>query len=329
MKWDMNALGTLTIGVKNEGTKGSEWTGIGNFGLVYLGEEDGLDGAITNALQDAANYNAARINTLTAYNPDEELFGQGDVYVPIDIYNETEFTYSDRPNFPAAMKEALKENSDVPTYEAEVAIGETMKAIYDAKKGYAALYEAQQKVGDHWSDYVTGNELDDDIFEVGDALNAGTYADADAALEAKAALYEKWPDYLRIKEPYKVDILSDENLSFDLLATDPNGMTCMNLWKRTKSFLPSNIQQNKILRMVSSIMQLLACRPMLRTQFPLWLQQLIGLLFTTTSPMVLRNTTSALLLTILFTGTSTINRFQQAKSSLCRLATSASSQWLR
>ena len=215
--------GTLTIGVKNEGTKGSEWTGIGNFGLVYLGEEDGLDGAITNALQDAANYNAARINTLTAYNPDEELFGQGDVYVPIDIYNETEFTYSDRPNFPAAMKEALKENSDVPTYEAEVAIGETMKAIYDAKKGYAALYEAQQKVGDHWSDYVTGNELDDDIFEVGDALNAGTYADADAALEAKAALYEKWPDYLRIKEAYKVDILSDENLSFDLLATDPNG----------------------------------------------------------------------------------------------------------
>ena len=215
--------GTLTIGVKNEGTKGSEWTGIGNFGLVYLGEEDGLDGAITNALQDAANYNAARINTLTAYNPDEELFGQGDVYVPINIYNETEFTYSDRPNFPAAMKEALKENSDVPTYEAEVAIGETMKAIYDAKKAYAALYEAQQKVGDHWSDYVTGNELDDDIFEVGDALNEGTYADADAALEAKAALYEKWPDYLRIKEAYKVDILSDADLSFDLLATDPNG----------------------------------------------------------------------------------------------------------
>lgn len=216
--------GTLTIGVKNEGTKGSEWTGIGNFGLVYLGEEDGVDGAVANALQDAANYNAARINTLTAYNPDEELFGQGDVYVPINIYEETDFTYNDRPNFPAVMKEALKENSGVPTYEAEVAIGETMKAVYDAKKAYAALYEAQQKVGEHWSDYYLQDEaLNDDIYGTGDALNAGTYADADAALEAKAALYEKWPDYLRIKDTYKVDVLSDENLSFDLLATDPSG----------------------------------------------------------------------------------------------------------
>jgi len=215
--------GTLTIGVKNEGTKGSEWTGIGNFGLVYLGEEDGADDFIANALQDAANYNAARINTLTAYNPEEELFGQGDVYVPINIYEESEFTYSDRPNFPAVMKEALKENSGVPTYEAEVAIGETMKAVYDAKKAYAALYEAQQKVGEHWSDYYLQDEaLNDDIYGTGEALNAGTYDDADAALEAKAALYEKWPDYLRIKEAYKVDILSDENLSFDLLATDPN-----------------------------------------------------------------------------------------------------------
>ena len=216
--------GTLTIGVKNEGTKGSEWTGVGNFGLVYLGEEDGVDGAIANALQDAANYNAARINTLTAYNPDEELFGQGDVYVPINIYEESDFTYSDRPNFPAVMKEALKENSGVPTYEAEVAIGETMKAVYDAKKAYAALYEAQQKVGEHWGDYYLQDEaLNDDIYGTGEALNAGTYDDADAALEAKAALYEKWPDYLRIKDTYKVDVLSYENLSFDLLATDPNG----------------------------------------------------------------------------------------------------------
>ena len=186
--------GTLTIGVKNEGTKGNEWTGVGNFGLTYLGEtEEDIASLATStspsALQEAANYNAARITTLT------ELYKSS---------TEELEDYSDAPNFGKAQKETLTKYSGEATYDAELTIGETMKAIYDTKQAYLVLFNASQTVYDHWADYAddfaqeTEAEvfMDEAVYEVRDNLDAGAYADAEAAIAAKAQLYADFPDYL-------------------------------------------------------------------------------------------------------------------------------------
>ena len=153
--------GTLTIGVKNEGTMGDEWTAVGNFGLVYLGEAE-ADAA--DALAEAAEYNAARITTLT------EVYQSGTA-----IFED----YSDAPGFGAAQKATLTENSGKATYEAEQIIGETMKSIYETKQAYLALFVASDKVYNHWIDYDENGAMEDAVYEVRDNLDEGVYADAD------------------------------------------------------------------------------------------------------------------------------------------------------
>ena len=172
--------GTLTIGVKNEGTKDNEWTAVGNFGLVYLGEEE-ADAA--EALQEAADYNAARITTLT------ELY---------EALAEAEH-YSDAPNFGAAQKEALAANSGAATFEAEKAIGETMQAIYEAKQAYLDLFNATGLVYEKWFNYAGNDDAETAVYDVWDNLDEGAYADAEAAKAAKAELYAEYPSYLEIK----------------------------------------------------------------------------------------------------------------------------------
>lgn len=190
--------GNLTIGVKNDGTKGNEWTAVGNFGLVYLGEAE--EDAAT-ALAEAADYNAARITTLT------------EVY---ESFVEDLEDYSDAPNFGAAQKATLKENSGKATYEAELTIGETMKSIYDTKKAYVVLFDATTKVWDKWSQYSDAEE--EAVYGVRDNLDAGAYDDAAAALAAKAQLYTDFPDYLEMTSSGKADVQLDE-FAFDIETT--------------------------------------------------------------------------------------------------------------
>ena len=184
--------GKLTIGVKNDGTKGNEWTAISNFGLVYLGEaeEDAAD-----ALKEAAEYNAARIVTLT------ETYKSG-----TELYED----YSDAPGFGAVQKETLKENSGKATFEAEQTISETMKAIYDTKQAYAALFVASDKVYNHWIDYAVDMAMEDAVYGVRDNLDTGAYADAEVALAAKAQLYAAYPDYLQLKSSSKAAVDQEE-----------------------------------------------------------------------------------------------------------------------
>lgn len=194
--------GTLTLGVKNEGTQGNEWTGVGNFKLWYLGEE-----ATAEALEEAAAYNAARVETLAKYLEESEG-------------TEAE-NYSLAPGFGAVQMTTLQENG-AATYEAEKIIGETMQSIYETKKAYLALYEASEKVYLHWIDYYVPKEgeegLDEAIFGVRENLDEGAYADAEATLAAKAELYATWPDYLQLKAATKVDV-SQSDFTFDLVST--------------------------------------------------------------------------------------------------------------
>lgn len=173
--------GTLTIGVKNQGTKGNEWTAVSNFGLWYLGD-NATDEVVTDALAEVAEYNAARINTLL--DRMEDVYGG---------------SYSNNPGFSADQRNALDTNSGVETYAAEKTIGETMQAIYEIKPAYAALCEAANKVYDKWE--LAENDLydamEDEVNIVRANLEAGAYADSETALAAKADLYAHWPGYLQ------------------------------------------------------------------------------------------------------------------------------------
>ncbi len=179
--------GTLTIGVKNEGTMGNEWTAVGNFGLVYLGEEEATAAA---ALQEVAECNAERINVLT------------ELYVA-DV--EDEENYPAAPGFGAAQKEALAALSGVATFEAEKAIGEIMESIYATKKAYVDLLQATTKVYNKWYEYAGVTDAEDAIFDIRyENMAEGKYDDAEAAKAAKAELYAAFPSYLELTASSKV-----------------------------------------------------------------------------------------------------------------------------
>ena len=194
--------GTLTIGVKNEGTTGNDWTGVGNFALTYLGEDAAA------ALQEAAEYNAARINTLT------------ELYEPIMVGDDG---YDTAPGFGAAQKAILAENSGVATYEAAKLIGETMQSIYETKKAYVALLDATTKVYTKWCEYAASYDAEDAIYAIRDNLTCnadtwGAYDDAEAALAAKAQLFADYPDYLEVTANGKVEV-DQEEFTFSLTTT--------------------------------------------------------------------------------------------------------------
>ena len=202
--------GTLTIGVKNEGTMGNEWTAVGNFGLVYLGEEEATAAA---ALQEVAEYNAARISTLT------ELY-TAPVYEAED--------YSEAPGFGAAQKATLAENSGVATFEAETTISETMQSIYETKNAYLDLFHASDKVYAKWFEHAgvnrdTADKAEAAVYDVKDNLESGAYADEVAAKEAKEAFYAAYPDYLQVKNDKGTNVdFTEDTFAFDIVTTGVN-----------------------------------------------------------------------------------------------------------
>jgi len=197
--------GTLTIGVKNSGTKGNEWTGVGNFGLVYLGETAG-----NAALKEAADYNAARITTLLdVYESDVEA-----------VNPETnEYTYPNAPGFAAAQKTILAENKDVATLEAAKIIGETMEAICATKKAYANLFEVSDMVHDKWINFISPDsyDMETEVDAIKVNMQDGEYEDAAAADAAAAELMANYPDYMEVVESNQnvgVDISDEEAFNY-------------------------------------------------------------------------------------------------------------------
>lgn len=196
--------GTLTLGVKNEGTLSNEWTAAGNFGLYYIGE-DVADAA--EALGEAAEYNAARINTLT------------ELYVS-DVSDEENYPLA--PGFGQAQKDALIANSGQATFEAEQTISDIMQSIYETKKAYVDLLQASTKVYAKWYEYAGNADAEEAVYIVRDNLQLGTYDDAAAAKQAKADFYAQWPEFLQMKgKGNNVEFVQDE-FALDIITTGIN-----------------------------------------------------------------------------------------------------------
>ena len=201
--------GTLTIGLKNEGTtKGGDWTGAGNFRLFYLGEEVA---DATEALTEVAEYNAARITTLT------------ETYTAADPADSE--TFVSEPNYSVSQKEQLLQYSGVNTYEAEKALGELMQSINETKKAYVELNNASDKVYNHWISFLPleDTSMEEDVYAVKDNLAEGSYEDGVAAEEAKDALYAKWPDYLGVKNDKGTNVeYFQERYAFEITTIGSN-----------------------------------------------------------------------------------------------------------
>lgn len=201
--------GTLTIGLKNEGTtKGGDWTGAGNFRLFYLGEEVA---DATEALTEVAEYNAARITTLT------------ETYTAADPADSE--TFVSEPNYSVSQKEQLLQYSGVNTYEAEKALGELMQSINETKKAYVELNNASDKVYNHWISFLPLDDtsMEEDVYAVKNTLAEGSYEDGVAAEEAKDALYTKWPDYLGVKNDKGTNVeYFQERYAFEITTIGSN-----------------------------------------------------------------------------------------------------------
>lgn len=168
--------GNLTFGIKNEGTTvGGDWLGAGNFRLTYLGET-----ATEEAVAEAVAYNAARATTMT------------ETYVIAEDAASQAGDFQKTPNFAASQKDALASiGSDL------VAAGELFADIYATKAAYYDLCFYKDAVYNKWINHPS-ETLEDDAYEIVDALTIGSYDNAAAAKAAKAALLAKYPDYLEI-----------------------------------------------------------------------------------------------------------------------------------
>ncbi|MBR4643541.1 MAG: dockerin type I repeat-containing protein [Bacteroidaceae bacterium] len=183
--------GNLKFGLKNEGTTvGGDWLGAGNFRLKYLGED------AADAIAAAAEYNGDRATTLT------------DVYVPESPDEATD--YKTAPNFGAAQIEALASVANSTTVDQLVAAGNLFEEIYATKAAYYELCFYKDAVLNKWQNHP--GDVEDDIFEVADALSGGSYENSAAAKKAQAELLAKYPDYLEISEDeiYNVEFVEGE-----------------------------------------------------------------------------------------------------------------------
>ncbi len=196
--------GTLKIGLANDGTtKGGDWTCAGNFGLVYLGEEE-ADAA--DALKLASECNDARTDILEAYEPVSAF--------------ETESDYSAAPGFAAAEKAILANNKGKATYEAVEAISAAVKSIGDTKKAYTALVGIKDAVNEKWINVAYNGDAEEQVYGIVELLNEGSYENAEAATKAGADLVAQFPDYLAVstENANLVVDMTDDSFSYSIIA---------------------------------------------------------------------------------------------------------------
>lgn len=204
--------GTLTIGVKNEGTlNGGDWMAAGNFGLVYLGEE-----ASAEAIAEAAEYNGTRATVLTNI----------DYYLPGDPYSLEEFKKA--PDFALAQKEALANVANSSTVDQLIADGELFAAINDTKVALYNLLYYTNAVSVKWDEFSMDCNVSGDTDGIVKSVQNGEY-NAEAAEKAQAELLAKYPDYLNIFDNRILNatlVKTDgEPFSFEFTATSDKPVT--------------------------------------------------------------------------------------------------------
>ena len=205
--------GTLTIGVKNEGTlSGGDWLAAGNFGLVYLGEE-----ASAEAIAEAAAYNGERATVLTDV---ENYYNPGDAYTLPD--------FKKAPDFAAAQKTALANVASSSTVEQLVADGELFAAINATKAALYKLLFYNDAVSVKWNEFSDACDVNIDTQATADNVADGEY-DAEAAEKTLADLLAKYPDYLNISDNRILNatlVKTDgEPFSFEFTATSEKAVT--------------------------------------------------------------------------------------------------------
>ena len=195
--------GTLTIGVKNEGTTvGGDWLAAGNFGLTYLGEQ-----APAEAIAEAAAYNGARATTLT------EIYSAGDPY--------TVSEYKEAPGFSAAQGEALLDVANSTTVQQLVADGELFAKIYATKAAYYNLLYYNDAISFKWDEFSDACNVTKDCENIVLAILDGEYADDEAANKVLEDHLAKYPDYLKFSRIVNgsCDNVLDDVFNYDLTSS--------------------------------------------------------------------------------------------------------------
>lgn len=206
--------GKLTIGVKNDGTPDNahekgDWTAVGNVHVYYLGAE--ANDAVSAAYDRALACQAKRAAVIAAYTAND-----------LDDFLHT-------PNFSAAQRSAVAEAAAAIETATSVAAKEEIQSTFSAlcdeinatKDAYVVAKDGYQNVYDKWincSVLTDTKSLTDDTDAYADALLLGQYSAAEA-LAAKAALYAKWPDYLKFTNAEDMGYLEDEPFSYVVTAT--------------------------------------------------------------------------------------------------------------
>ena len=182
--------GTLTVGIKSEGTgRPYDWTGFGNIHVYYRGSLDEANEALDNVLAG----NIARANTLLAY----------ECYI--------DESYAQRPNFSNEIRQGLQAAiaaaESASTAEQKYAIvgqfTDLFKQVYECKKVYRALVAKWEKSYGQLSQGELSDEERDALEARNDNIWNGyidgtfTQAEAEALI---AALGEEIPNYLVLSE---------------------------------------------------------------------------------------------------------------------------------
>ncbi len=200
--------GTLKIGIQDPGTSktDNEWLGFGNTTLIYrgeLGSDESVEG-LDNVLESYV----ARANTLIEWEA---------------VWDEN---YTATPNYAQADRNALQSAIDAvetassasQKYELVEKFIEIFDRIYETKKAYITLFEAQVTVSEKYTaphsdtddptkmhnhyGLLTPDEQDqfnEDMYAIEDYVIDGTVS-AEEALKIKADLYDKYPAYLEYNE---------------------------------------------------------------------------------------------------------------------------------
>ena len=202
--------GTLTIGIKNEGTlNGGDWLAAGNFGLVYLGEE-----ASAEAIAEAAEFNGARAATMI------------ELYEPGSPYDVNEF--KNAPDFAADQKIALESVANSSAVDQLVKDGELFAAINATKAALYKLLFYNDAISIKWSEFSDACDVISDTEGVAKNVEDGEY-DAEDAEKTLEYLLAKYPDYLNITDTRVINatLYKDVNepFNFEFTSTSEKAVT--------------------------------------------------------------------------------------------------------
>ena len=205
--------GTLTFGVKNEGTQaGGDWTGLGNATVKFLGDLD--SDAAAEALDLTLACEAVLVDALNKY---EGFFENAD--------------YKVKPFVNEAALKTLKSNMDsnpstgAAKYNVIVSNSECFKEIYAAKNAYVKSMEAMMTVQNKWDAHyelmadADAKAYDDAVWAVLDG-SMGQFS-SEEALKAADDIKAAYPCYIDLdpaKSKGSLEITETAPFEYELTA---------------------------------------------------------------------------------------------------------------